>query len=138
MPSYSKVILIGHLGGEPEMRFTPSGKAVTNFSLAVNRSYKRNDEWVDETDWFRVNAWERLAERCNESLGKGDAVLVEGQIQIRKWQTNEGVEKTSVDVLAQRVLFIKGKKDLERKEPSQTAEVALPEETTPESELLPF
>ena len=78
---FNKITIIGNLGTDPEMRYTPSGSAVTSFSVATNRRYTRNGEQVDETEWFRVNAWGRLAETTNQYLEKGSLVYVEGRPQ---------------------------------------------------------
>ena len=87
----SKVLLIGNLGKDPEMKYTPQGKPVATFSLAVSRSWKGNDgEWKDETEWFRIVAWDKLAETCNEYLRKGSKVYVEGRLQTRKWEGQDG------------------------------------------------
>ena len=87
---FNKITIIGNLGSDPEMRYTPSGSAVTSFSVATNRRYTRNGETVDETEWFRVNAWGRLAETTNQYLEKGSLVYVEGRLSSRPWQTQDG------------------------------------------------
>lgn len=99
--SVNKVILVGNLGREPEMRYTPSGQAVANFSLATGR--RRQDpsgNWIDETEWHRIVAWDRLAELATQSLHKGSKVYVEGRIQSRKYTDNQGIERTSFDIIA--------------------------------------
>jgi single-strand DNA-binding protein len=99
--SVNKVILIGNLGREPEMRYTPSGQAVANFSLATTRSRRDpSGNWQDETEWHRIVAWERLAEMASQNLHKGSKVYVEGRIQSRKYTDNQGVERTSFDIVA--------------------------------------
>jgi len=83
--SLNKAMIIGNLGRDPEMRYTPNGQAVTQFTVAVNRNYKdANGEWKEETEWFRVVAWGPLAERTAEYLRKGRKVYVEGRLQTRK------------------------------------------------------
>ena len=77
---YQQIIIVGNLGSPPEMRYTQTGQAVTNFSVATNRSYKSGDEWQTETIWFRVSVWGRMAEVVNERLAKGSKVLVEGRL----------------------------------------------------------
>ncbi|HET7034363.1 MAG TPA: single-stranded DNA-binding protein [Thermomicrobiaceae bacterium] len=97
----NKIMLIGHVGREPEMRYTPSGKPVTEFSLAVNRRRRGAEgEAADETDWFRIIAWDRLAEIVDQYVTKGRQVYVEGRLQIRRYTDREGQERTAVEVVA--------------------------------------
>ena len=97
----NKIMLIGNLGRDPEMNYTPSGVAVTKFSLAVSRTYKTNSgEKRDETEWFNVVAWNKLAETCNTYLRKGNKVYIEGRLTQRKYTDKNGVERTAVDVVA--------------------------------------
>ena len=99
--SVNKVILVGNLGRDPEMRYTPGGQPVANFSLATTRSRKDpSGNWIDDTEWHRIVAWERLAEMASQSLHKGSKVYVEGRIQSRKYTDNQGVERTSFDIVA--------------------------------------
>ncbi|MBG0783711.1 MAG: single-stranded DNA-binding protein [Anaerolineaceae bacterium] len=108
----NKVMVIGYLGRDPEMRYTPNGKSVVSFSMACDRSWKNTDgEKQTETDWFNVVAWGDLAEICNKYLSKGSQAYVEGRIQTRTWQDNEGQQHTSVDIVAQQVLLLNKKKD---------------------------
>ena len=101
--------IIGHLGRDPEMRFTPSGKPVTNFSVAVNRQYTGgNGETVKETYWFKCTAWDKQAEICNQYLQKGRAVFVEGILQSRSWETGDGQKRSTIDVRAERIQFLGG------------------------------
>jgi single-strand DNA-binding protein len=100
-------MLIGNLGRDPEMRFTPSGKPVTDFSLAVSRRRRSPEgENIDETEWFRIVCWDRLAEISDQFLNKGSKVYVEGRVQIRKYTGNDGQERTSVDVVATDLLML--------------------------------
>ncbi len=99
----NRIFLIGRLGKDPEMSYTPSGTAVTKFTMAVNRrprSNKEGGERQEETDWFTIVAWERLAETCNNYLHKGSKVFIEGRIQSRKYTDKNGVERTIWDVIA--------------------------------------
>ncbi len=90
----NKVMIIGYLGRDPEMRFTPTGKSVSSFSVACNRSWKSKDgERHTETDWFNVVAWEDLAEISKQYLSKGSMVYVEGRLQIREWVDSNGNNK---------------------------------------------
>ena len=85
-----KIIVIGNLGRDPEMRYTPSGQSVTSFSIASNRRYTTGGEQRDETDWFNVSAWGRLADTCNQYLTKGQQVYVEGRLHLRSYQDRDG------------------------------------------------
>lgn len=96
---FSRVVLVGNLGRDPEMRYLPSGDPVVNFTIAVNRRRRGQDgNWMDETDWYRVNCFRRNAEIADQYLRRGTKVLVEGQLQIRQYTGNDGVERTSVEV----------------------------------------
>ena len=107
MASLSRVILIGNLGSDPEMRFTPDGKAVTSFRMATNRRYTTSaGESREETDWFRITVWGRQAEQCNQFLSKGRQVYVEGRLHARNWEGQDGQTRTSLEVTADRVLFL--------------------------------
>jgi len=107
MASLSKVILVGNLGSDPEMRYTPSGKAVTSFRMATNRRYTTSaGESKEETDWFRVSVWGKQAEQCNQFLAKGRQVYVEGRLHARNWEGQDGQTRTSLEVTAERVLFL--------------------------------
>jgi len=97
----NKIMLIGNLGRDPEMNYTPSGVAVTKFSLAVNRITKSSTgEKEKETEWFNIVAWRQLAEICNNYLHKGDKVYIDGRLQQRKYTDKNGVERTAIDVIA--------------------------------------
>jgi single-strand DNA-binding protein len=103
----NKVMIIGNLGRDPEMKYTQTGTPVTQFSVAVSRSRKSPDgQQIDETEWFRVVAWERLAETCNEYLRKGSKVYIEGRLQTRKWTGQDGQERTTVEVVANEMLLL--------------------------------
>jgi single-strand DNA-binding protein len=104
-------MIIGNLGGDPEMRFTPDGKPVTNFSVAVNRRFTSQGESREETEWFRVSAWNQLAERCQQFLTKGRQVYVEGRLQTRQWTGNDGQTRTSVEIVASDVVFLGSPRD---------------------------
>lgn len=96
---YSRIIVIGNLGRDPEMRYTPSGTPVTNFSVAVNRRRSAGGgEYVDETDWYRVAVFGRQAEIADQYLSRGMKVLVDGQPQINTFVGNDGVERTNVEI----------------------------------------
>jgi single-strand DNA-binding protein len=134
MASVNKIILIGNLGRDPELRHTKSGTAVCNFSLATNE--KRGGE--DHTEWFNVVVWDKQAEPCQRYLAKGRQVYVEGRIQTRTYTDKEGEERKSVEVVAHTVQFLSGGNEersggggQERAEPRKTAP---PEKTPPPSD----
>lgn len=103
----NKVQIIGHLGKDPEMRYTPSGKPVTTFSVAVSRSWNSADgEKHSETEWFNVVAWGTLAEICKQYLNKGQQVYVEGRLQTRRWDDKEGQKHTSVEIVANEMMML--------------------------------
>lgn len=103
----NKVLLIGNLGRDPEMKYTQQGTPVTTFSMAVSRTWKMPDgQAKEETEWFRVVAWQKLAEQCNEYLRKGSKVYIEGRLQTREWQTPEGQMKQMVEVVANEMLLL--------------------------------
>jgi single-strand DNA-binding protein len=96
---FSRVVLVGNLGRDPEMRYLPSGDPVVNFSIAVSRRRRGQDgNMQEETDWYRINCFRRNAEIADQYLRKGSQVLVDGQLQIRQYTGNDGVERTSVEV----------------------------------------
>jgi single-strand DNA-binding protein len=98
----NKIMLIGNLGRDPEMSYTPSGKAITKFTMAVNRRTRDRDtgDSREETQWFNIVAWERLAETCSNYLHKGSKVYIEGRMTSRKYTDKDGVERTVWDVIA--------------------------------------
>lgn len=102
----NKVMIIGNLGRDPEMRFTANGSAVTNFSVAVNRNTNVEGEWREETEWFRVVAWEKLAERLQAHLTKGRRVYVEGRLATRSWDGTDGQRHTTTEVVASQVFYL--------------------------------
>jgi len=105
--SLNKVMIIGNAGADPEMRFTPKGAAVTSFTVATNRRYMTADgENKEETEWFRVVVWGKQAESCNQFVSKGDQVYVEGRLCTRNWEGQDGQKRVSVEVVANRVLFL--------------------------------
>jgi len=107
MASLNKIILIGNVGSDPEMRYTPSGKAVTSFSMATNRKYTTSaGESREETEWFRVSVWGKQGESCNQFLSKGRQVYVEGRLHSRSWEGQDGQARFSLEVSADRVLFL--------------------------------
>jgi len=107
MVSLNRVMLIGNLGSEPEMRFTPNGNPVTTFRVATNRSFSTPDgERKEETEWFTVVAWGKLAEQCNQFLAKGRLVYAEGRLHTRNWEGQDGQKRYRTEVIANRVTFL--------------------------------
>ncbi|CCF82777.1 single-stranded DNA-binding protein [Nitrolancea hollandica] len=109
----NKIQIIGNLGRDPEMRYTPGGTPVTEFSVAVNRPPRRGQDGqaTEETDWFRVVCWDKLAEITDQYLKKGSRVYIEGRLQIRKYTGNDGVDRTSVEIIARDMLMLSGREE---------------------------
>jgi single-strand DNA-binding protein len=108
----NKVMLIGNLGKDPEMKYTPSGMPVTTFSVAVSRSWRTPEgENREETEWFRVVAWQKLAETCNEYLRKGMRVYIEGRLQTRKWTDQQGQERYTTEVVANEMVMLTSREE---------------------------
>ncbi|MFH1441915.1 MAG: single-stranded DNA-binding protein [Candidatus Omnitrophota bacterium] len=109
MASFNKVLLIGNLTKDPELRYTPQGTAVINMRIAVNRRFKdRNQESKEETCFVTIVAWDKQAETCNQYLHKGSPVFVEGRLQSRSWEDNAGQKRNVIEVRAERVQFLGG------------------------------
>lgn len=104
-----KIIVIGNVGQDPEMRYLPSGQAVTNFSLASNRRWtNREGERQEETTWFRVDTWGKLAETCNQYVTKGKQIYVEGRLHVRQYEDRNNEMRVSIEVTAETVQFLGG------------------------------
>jgi single-strand DNA-binding protein len=112
--SLNKCMIIGNVGRDPEMRYTPQGTAVTSFSVAVSRSYTPNGstEQREETDWFRVTAWNKLAEICNQYLTKGQRVYVEGRVSMRLFDGNDGQKHGSLELTANDMMRLSSRNDM--------------------------
>jgi single-strand DNA-binding protein len=107
MASLNRIMLIGNVGTDPEMRYTPSGVPVASFSLATSRFYNAPDgEKKQETEWFTITAWRKQAESCNQFLTKGQKVYVEGRLHSRTWEGQDGQKRFRNEVIADRVLFL--------------------------------
>jgi len=105
--SLNRVFLIGNLTRDPELRYLPSGQAVTNFTVACNRAYTASSgEKKQDTSFIRIVVWARLAEICNEYLKKGSPVCVEGRLQSRSWEAQDGTKRSSIEVVANSVQFL--------------------------------
>lgn len=108
----NKCMVIGHLGRDPEMRYTANGSAVTTFSVATSRRYTSNGEQREETEWFNVVTWNRLAETCAQYLTKGRLVYVEGRLQTRSWDDQQtGQKRYRTELIAEEVKFLGGGRD---------------------------
>jgi len=114
MASVNKVILIGNLGRDPEVRYTPSGSAVCNVSLATTRQWKSKDtgDKQEETEWHRVVFYDRLAEIAGEYLKKGRSIYVGGRLKTRKWQDKDGVEKYTTEIIAEDMQMLGGREGM--------------------------
>ena len=108
--SVNKAIVIGNLGKDPEVRFTPGGQAVANFSIATNESWKdKNGQTQERTEWHRIVVWGKLAELCGEYLKKGRSAYVEGRLQTREWNDKEGKKNYTTEIVANQVVFLGGR-----------------------------
>jgi single-strand DNA-binding protein len=113
----NKVMIIGRLGRDPEMRYTPSGRPVTTYSVATSRTWNTADgERHSETEWFNVVAWGSLAEICKQHLTKGQHVYIEGRLQTRFWEDNDGNKHSSTEIVASEMIMLGDKKDLSQSE----------------------
>lgn len=103
----NKVMIIGRLGRDPEMRYTPSGRPVTTFNVATTRTWNSSDgERHTETEWFNVVAWGSLAEICKQHLFKNQQVYIEGRLQTRKWEDNSGNKRSSTEIVANEMIIL--------------------------------
>ena len=124
----NKVMIIGYLGKDPEMRYTPSGRPVTTFNVATHRSWNTSDgERRTETEWFNVVAWGGLAEICNQYLTKGQQVYIDGRLQSRSWDDTDGNHHTSVEVVANEMIMLGNRQSSD----DQTDEIRLDEDEFP-------
>jgi single-strand DNA-binding protein len=114
MASVNKVIIIGNLGRDPEVRYTPNGSAVCNVSVATTRTWKNKEsgDKNEETEWHRVVFYDRLAEIAGEYLKKGRSVYVEGRLKTRKWQDKDGVEKFTTEIIAEEMKMLGGREGM--------------------------
>lgn len=124
----NKVQIIGHLGRDPEMRYTPSGKPITTFTVAVSRTWNTTDgERHNETEWFNIVAFGSLAETCKQYLNKGRQVYVDGRLQTRRWDDKEGVKHTNVEIVANEMIMLGDRRD--HNQPGHTPSESEPQET---------
>jgi len=122
----NRIIVIGNLGRDPEMKYTPEGQPVTSFSIASNRNYKTsNGEKREEVEWFNVTAWGKLGETCNQYLVKGQQVYIEGRLKSRTYQTQNGETRFSNDIMLSSVEFLgKGPGESSKDEPAKAGSTA--------------
>jgi single-strand DNA-binding protein len=129
--SVNKVILVGRLGRDPELKYTPSGAPVAKFSLATDESFKdKTGEKQEHTEWHNIVAWNKLAEICGEYLTKGKLVFIEGSIRSRQWQDQAGNKRTSYEIIANQMQMLGSKADSERM-PGAAMNRPAPERTAP-------
>jgi single-strand DNA-binding protein len=125
----NKVMVIGHLGRDPEMRYTPSGRPVTTFTVATSRSWNTADgERHSETEWFNVVTWGNLAEICKQYLTKGQQVYIEGRLQTRRWDDKEGVKHSTIEIVANEMMML-GERREANNHPQAGEDVAASEES---------
>jgi single-strand DNA-binding protein len=119
MPSVNKVILLGNLGRDPELRFMPNGDAVCNFSIATTDSWKdKAGEKQERTEWHNIVMYRKLAEIAGEYLKKGSSIYVEGRLQTRKWQTKEGQDRYTTEVIADSMQMLGGRSNASQSDKS--------------------
>src|SRR5512137_1224495 len=112
MAGVNKVIIVGHLGADPEVRYTQSGQAVASFNVATSETFNdKNGERQERTEWHRIVAWAKLAELCGEYLKKGRQVYLEGRLQTRQWDDKDGNKRYTTEIVAQNVQFLGGRGD---------------------------
>ena len=116
---YNKVILIGNLTRDPEVRYTPQGTSVCNFGLAVNRKYKHGDEMKEEVTFINIVVFGKQADTCGQYLNKGSSVLIEGRLQERRWEQEDGQKRSKHEVVAQSVRFMSKRQSAPDMEPSR-------------------
>lgn len=121
MAGVNKIIIVGNLGRDPEVKFTAAGLAVAKLSVAVTERVKVDNGWADATEWFRVTVFGKQAESAGQFLAKGRQVYVEGRLKTDKYKDKDGVEKTSVEVIANQVVFIGGGGKAEGPAPAKAA-----------------
>ncbi len=111
--SVNKVIIVGNLGRDPEVRSTTGGQSVANFSVATSEQWtdKQNGEKKEKTEWHRIVVWGKVAELCGQYLAKGRKIYIEGRLQSREWTNKEGVKVNTTEIVASQVVFLGGKDD---------------------------
>lgn len=142
MASLNRVQIIGRLGKDPELRYTNNGAGICNMTVATDESYTdTNGQKVQQTEWHRVTAFQKLADLCANYLHKGSQVYVEGSLNTRKWQDQQGQDRFTTEIKAQRVLFLDGRQadaqhDAPTQQPRQMRQQQMVQDTTPDN--VPF
>ena len=139
MAGINKVILIGNLGRDPEVRYTPNGVAIANFSIATSEEWKDKDtgEKQERTEWHRIVAWRRLGEICGEYLHKGSQVYIEGRLQTREWEDRDGNKRYTTEIVAQNMQML-GRPSREGKAESQEERYPTEEPISIPDDDIPF
>ena len=134
----NKVMIIGRLGRDPEMRYTPSGRPITTFSVATSRKWNTSEgEKRSDTEWFNVVAWGSLAEICNQYLTKGHQVYIEGRLQTRKWEDDNGNKRSNIEIVAKEMIMLGDRKKKTDADTSEN-EGKLSTENVEEDDDFPF
>ena len=131
MAGVNKVILIGNLGRDPEVRYTPDGTAVASFSIATSEEWKdkNSGEKREKTEWHRIVAWRRLGEICGEYLSKGRQVYIEGRLQTREWEDKDGIKRYTTEIVADKMQMLGPKGDFSG--PRSSGPTARPQDSAP-------
>ncbi len=139
MAGVNKAILIGNLGKDPELRYTPGGQAVASFSLATGEKWKDKDgNMQDRTEWHNIVVWGRMAENAKEYLAKGRPVYIEGRIQTRSWDDKDGNKRYTTEIVAQRLQFLGSRGDQSSSPSAPPPEAPQPADLAGEDDDLPF
>jgi single-strand DNA-binding protein len=133
----NKVILIGRLGSDPELRYTPNGDAVANFRIATNRVWKDQEgNQQERTEWHRIVAWRKLAERCGEYLKKGSHVYIEGRLETRSWEDKSGNKRYVTEIITNRMQMLGAKGEVKATEQAPPPEGVFEEKEFPKDEKI--
>ena len=127
---FNKTILIGNLTRDPELRYTPQGTSVCNFGLAVNRKYKQGEEMKEEVTFINIVVFGKQADTCGQYLNKGSSILVEGRLQERRWETEDGQKRSKHEIVAQNIRFMSKKQSTSEYSSQGGGQSHAPEETT--------
>jgi single-strand DNA-binding protein len=141
MSSLNRATLIGRLGQDPEVRYTPNGAAVTNFSLATSETWKDKDsgEKREKTQWHRIKTWQRLAEICGEYLTKGQRVYIEGRIETREWEDRDGIKRYITEIIATNMVMLDGgRSKQDRPASSPQPQSSYQDQFGPDDDDIPF
>jgi single-strand DNA-binding protein len=137
MASLNKVMIIGHLGADPDVRYSQNNTAIATLSVATNERYKdQNGDWQESTEWHRIVAFGRIAEVCQEYVKKGSKIYVEGSLQTRSWEDKDGVKKYTTEIKARTLFMLDGKGDSNAMEPAASGAAVVNDNT--DNDDLPF